>query len=111
MPVMLLLLASGCDGSLTVVGNVDAESCELSLWANRGPIWGSAKARKVRFARIDGRINVHWTISGPVANHWIEISCPGYELFRSREFEAPSAEPKVDLGQVHLTPSVSAKSP
>lgn len=98
------LLLTGCDGSLTVSGQLEAENCELSLWALRGPVWAEASPTKVRAANVGDTFDVHWTISGPRTEHWVEVACPGYRTFRSPTFRAPSSDPVLKLGRVKLEP-------
>jgi len=98
------LLLTACDGSLTVSGQLKAESCELSLWAMRGPIWAEARPTKLRSAKVGDGFDVHWIIGGPRSDHWVEVACPGYRTFRSPTFRAPSSEPVLKLGRVTLEP-------
>ena len=106
------LLLSACDGSLTVSGRLEAEgSCELSLWALRGPVWAHAKPTKVRAANVGDTFDVHWTISGPRTEHWVEVACVGYRTFRSPRFQAPSPNPTLKLGKVRLEAEVKPAPP
>ena len=98
------LLLSACDGSLTVSGQLEAEGCELSLWALRGPVWAEAKPTKVRAANVGDTFDLHWTISGPQTEHWVEVACVGYRTFRTPTFQAPSPTPTLKLGKVRLEP-------
>jgi len=105
VPIALVvggLLLSGCDGSLTVSGQLEAESCELSLWSLRGPVWAEATPTKERSANVGDAFEVHWTISGPRREHWIEVACVGYESFRTSTFQAPSPTTTLELGEVKL---------
>jgi hypothetical protein len=98
--VVSVATLSGCDGSLAIAGRLDQERCDLSLWSMGGWFWEKQRPRKLRTAAVGGRFDIHWTIDGPAKGHWLEIYCPGYGLFRSSEFIAPSK--KVDLGQIQL---------
>ena len=108
--ILFTFILMGCDGSLAVTGQIEnarftgSDKCQLSLWSMRGPIWGKDKPKKLRETTIVKKFDFHWTISGPVSNHWIEISCPGYKLFRTEEFEAPSTQRKKSLGKIKLIP-------
>ena len=105
------LLLGACDGSLTVSGQLEAESCELSLWALRGPVWADTKPTKVRAANVGETFDVHWTISGPRTEHWVEVACVGYRAFRSPRFQAPSPNPTLKLGKVRLEPQGNPAPP
>lgn len=96
------LLLTACDGSLTVSGQLEAENCGLSLWALRGPVWAEPKPTKLREATVGDAFDIHWTISGPQTEHWVEVACVGYRTFRSPTFQAPSTIPTLRLGKVKL---------
>ena len=105
------LLLGGCDGSLAVSGQLEAESCELSLWALRGPVWADTKPTKVRAVNVGETFDVHWTISGPRTEHWVEVACAGYRTLRSPRFQAPGPDPTLKLGKVMLEPEGNPAPP
>jgi len=107
----------GCDGVLSVKGTLEpieayADSdCEISLWKSTDGFWWREPAsHKLQSERIRGRFDCHWVISGPAGLRWLEVSCPGYEVFRSKKFEAPSIDNQQDLGAVILYPRMRNQS-
>ena len=99
---------AGCDGGVAVTGKLEGRSnverpCEISLWNRRAPPWRKAEARREgRSFPTGNEISRYWVVSGTVVDHWIEIACPGYEIYRSREFKAPTAQREQNLGTIKL---------
>ena len=104
------LVGLSCDGSINVSGTIvrsagdKAALCQVTLWYMGGPFWAPATPRKRRTAAAAESFSLHWTIAGPRSEHWVEVSCPGYEVFRSARFEAPSTVRKRDFGVIRLKP-------
>jgi hypothetical protein len=102
-------VSAGCDGAVIVEGRLDGRSdaekpCEVSLWNRRAPFWRKPEAQRAgRSFATGNRIRQHWVVSGTVVDHWIEIACPGYQVYRSREFKAPTPQREHDLGTIELT--------
>ena len=106
---IVILILTGCDGGLEVRGQLETDQatnnlqCEISLWSVRELFWGiTFEPSKDNSSNISDNFNIFWIIDGPIRNRRLEISCPGYEIFRSKEFEAPSVDGKVDLGLVKM---------
>jgi hypothetical protein len=101
---------NGCDGSLTVRGRIirdvalNRPSCELTLWQRGGPLWEPPKPRKVQSAAVEDSFVVHWTVGGPKGERWLEVKCLGYETFRSKTFQSPTAVTDQNLGDMRLVP-------
>jgi hypothetical protein len=106
--VTVVTVVSGCDGSLTVTGELSETGCEMSLWTMAGPIWQEPRPTLRRTATVGSEIDVRWTVTGPVSPHWIQVACPGGGTFRSHDFQAGASGARVDLGRV---PLVRASSP
>ena len=103
-------LLHGCDGSLTVIGNIvpgdrhDPMPCEITLWRHTGPLWGPMRPTIIGSSIVNDGFRVHWTIGGPEADHWIELACPNHTLYRSPNFRAPSTTRERDFGDIVLVP-------
>lgn len=110
--VSLFIFLSGCDGGLKVRGQLEPSNtfsesdCEISLWS------GASVPQKYRSKKIGEKFDFHWRISGPKKQRWIEIECPGYAVYKTETFEAPSQNRNKDLGVIKLQSKKStAKSP
>ena len=97
-------LLAGCEGSLTVTGFVPEADCEIGLWTMDGPIWQQKERTLRRKATVSRTFEIEWSVSGPHSPHWLEMTCPQGETFRSHEFLAGRAGDRVELGRVRLRP-------
>ena len=100
----------GCDSYLTFTGKItrargqSEQSCELALWAMYGPIWRSRRPGKLDSVVVGDHFNVRLFTGGFEEDHWVELTCSGYEVFRSARFRAPSVVQDRDLGEIELVP-------
>src|SRR5512133_375278 len=81
--------------------NSDAQ-CRVELWRMAKPPWQAPTPLRLGIRSVSHSFAVHWTIGGPRSEHWVEVSCPGYETFRTERFEAPSSVREHDLGIIRL---------
>ena len=98
---------SGCDAALRVTGGLETENttedvnCDISLWTTGSSHGETRKPVMLKKDKVGRIINMQWIIHGPEPKHWVEISCPNHELYRSPEILAPPNK-FVNLGIVKI---------
>jgi hypothetical protein len=113
--VIVCPILLGCDGGVIVRGQIAGRSdsekaCEVSLWNRRAPLWKRAEPHSEKTAMVNGNsLDLGRTIGGPTSAHWIEIACPGHEIYRTKEFEAPTVNRVQNLGTVELKKTGAGK--